>query len=178
MTVKTEPLEWTIWSEPLERANCRVMKSDIEKAITWYRELTGYYPDAICLSRKNAELVQQYGNIPDEITVYTKGGCLSWEIWLSGKINELPSLTPADNSHQTNPSSVTKPRRGTGSRKTTRGNYDTTKNKRNGATKSKISDSGNYATSGNRGRPRKEGNVHRSTDYRRRKKELQGTLKI
>ena len=178
MAIETKPLEWAIWSEPLERANFKVENSDIKKAITWYHEQTGYFPDAICLSRNIAELVNKYGSIPDEITVFTKGGCLSWEIWLSGRMDELPSLTPVDNSHQTHSPSVAKPTRQSLKGKSTGKGIMQHLDRREEAPKSKISGSSNYATLKGPGRPPKEGKVHRSTDYRRRRKVLQGTLKI
>lgn len=173
--IKAQPLEWLVWCESLERANCHIVKTDIEKAITWYRDQTGYYPAAICLSKKIAELMIKYGNVPEGISIFEKGGCLSWEIWLGGKSEKLFPPVAGD-SPETNSSSVAKTRKQPGVGKTTSTGIMLHQNKRNQAVKSKISDSGNYVTKKHRGRPLKKGEVTRMTKYRRKKKEEQLNL--
>lgn len=70
---------YRVWCEPMHRANPRVTAADIEKAIAWYQEATGYMPTVIMLNTKLAGLP-----VPEGVELKTIGGCLVYEVWLSG----------------------------------------------------------------------------------------------
>lgn len=69
---------WLVYCESMNRQSPKIVSLDIKNAIAWYAERTGDQPKVICLNPKIAGKV----NVPDNIQVITKGGCLAFEVWL------------------------------------------------------------------------------------------------
>lgn len=78
---------WAVWCN-LDAL--QLMPGDIAKAIAFFSRQTGTETKAITLNPKNERLAKEAG---ETIQVVFCGGCLLWEVWLSG--NPLESfVTP------------------------------------------------------------------------------------
>lgn len=76
--IKEEYKGWLTWCEPMYRAKMEVLEGDIPRAIEWFKEKTGQDARAITLHPRHKDLP-----VPEGIEVVYKGGCLSWQVWLS-----------------------------------------------------------------------------------------------
>ena len=86
-----------VWAEKspkqyLELARLELVKGDISRAISWFKDNTGQEPKQICLNPNCERLAVEAG---DSIQVNYVGGCLAWEVWLSAEESfKTPKLAP------------------------------------------------------------------------------------
>jgi hypothetical protein len=64
----------------MQRGDMKLAPSDIQDALTWYKDITGQDVKLIVLHPKNERYAKE---VPEGITLEYVSGCLSWEVWLS-----------------------------------------------------------------------------------------------